>query len=114
MLLKDLESAIRTTLLELFNLMWIRETAPDSWKVARVIPILKPGKSPLGSFGPVSLTSCLCKEVEKMVDSRLQGQCEQARVLSDYVTGLEQGCYIIWMLCLKWSHALNMEAYVGI
>ena len=92
MMLKNLGPAGRMALLELFNDTWISETLPDSWKLGRVIPVLKPGKTPLclESFRPVCLTSCLCKLMEIMVNSRLQWWCEHTKVLSDYMTGFRQ------------------------
>lgn len=60
-------------LLSIYNRIWIEGTFPSSWGVAVVIPIPKPGKdhSLPTNFRPISLTSCVCKLFEKMVNSRL-------------------------------------------
>ena len=46
---------------------------PDSWRVATIIPIPKPGKNSLypSNYRPIALTSCLCKTMERMVNKRL-------------------------------------------
>ena len=60
-------------LLNIYNKIWTTQDFPDSWRLATVIPIPKPGKdhSDAGSYRPISLTSCLCKLMEKMVNRRL-------------------------------------------
>lgn len=72
--LGQLQSRIqnRLALLKILNQLVIRPSPPD-WKTATIIPILKPGKPPHlpGSYCPISLTSCLGKVMEKMVNNRL-------------------------------------------
>ena len=60
-------------LLALYNLIWCTGDFPSSWKVAVVLPIPKPGKDHLQAtnYRPISLTSCICKVLEKMVNIRL-------------------------------------------
>ena len=71
-------------LLALFNWIFREGTVPECWKEAIIIPIPKPGKdaaSP-GNYRPISLTSCLCKLLEKMVNFRLMWFLEKENVLS--------------------------------
>ena len=46
---------------------------PESWKLVTIILIPKPGKNNLyaSNYRPISLTSCLCKTMERMVNKRL-------------------------------------------
>ena len=57
-------------LLKIFNGIWINGTFPESWKIATIIPISKPGKddSNAANYCPIALTSCLCKTVEHIVN----------------------------------------------
>ena len=72
-MLRRLPAVALEALLATFNFIWETGTFPAAWREATVIPILKPGKS--GSdpqhFRPISLTSSLCKLMEKLVNVRL-------------------------------------------
>ena len=59
-------------LLAVFNSLWESGVFPDAWREATVIPILKPGKSGLDPlhYRPISLTSSLCKLMERMANVR--------------------------------------------
>lgn len=49
-----------------------------SWKQAISVPILKPGKDPTSSFyRPIAMTSCLCKIMKSMINSRLMWYFEK-------------------------------------
>lgn len=91
-MLKNLGPTGTTILLDIYNNLWMQEIVPESWKFARIIPILKPAKTPLSleSFRPISLTSCLCKVMEKMIDARLQWWCNRTGVFSNYLTGFRK------------------------
>jgi hypothetical protein len=54
--------------------IWSKGNFPKEWSIATVIPILKPGKNPTNaeSYRPISLTSCLCKVLEMIVNKRLE------------------------------------------
>ncbi|KAM7284843.1 hypothetical protein ISCGN_001937 [Ixodes scapularis] len=58
-------------------------TIPDSWKLSWVCPIPKPGKKPdcASNMRPISLTSVLCKLMERMVLARIDWIIEQKREL---------------------------------
>ena len=60
-------------LLGIINRIWRKGEFPKDWKLAQIIPILKPGKEAqnVSSYRPISLLSCLSKLVEKMVCNRL-------------------------------------------
>ena len=62
-------------ILLLINKTWQSGKLPKSWKTAKVTPILKNGK-PAGnpqSYRPISLTSCLGKVAERMVQGFTTG-----------------------------------------
>lgn len=65
--LTHLGERARCLLLDFYNKSWDSGTIPNEWKVARVLPILKPGKSPLdiNSYRPIALSSCIGKIMEK-------------------------------------------------
>lgn len=72
-MLKALSEHSLNAVLKLFNYLWTHDEFPDNWREATVVPIAKPGKSGLdpGHYRAISLTSCLCKVMERMVNSRL-------------------------------------------
>ena len=72
-ILRHLPRESLTVLLTIFNGIWTTQTFPESWRLATVIPIPKPGKdhTNASNYRPISLTSCICKLMEKMVNRRL-------------------------------------------
>ena len=67
--LRHLHPTAMVFLLSFFNLIYTSELFPDLWYQSIVIPIPNPGKdhSLPGNFRPISLTSCLCKLLERMM-----------------------------------------------
>ena len=72
-LLKHLPRDSLMVLLYIFNDIWASGEIPECWNEATVIPIPKPGKDPKNSsnYCPISLTSCLCKTMERMINTIL-------------------------------------------
>lgn len=66
---------------------------PISWKLAKLAALLKPGKSlmALESFRPVSLTNCISKIMEKMINERLMYWIETQHVLPGNISGFRRG-----------------------
>ena len=64
---------LRTALLCLYNKIFLEQHFPLDWNTALVLPILKPRKEPSHcvNYRPICLTSCLCKLLEKVINSRL-------------------------------------------
>ena len=76
-MLKNLSPKNRIHLLHLFNSLYANSFVPDSWKIAIIIPLLKPGKpaNEASSYRPISLTFCLRKLFERLVTNRLRWVC---------------------------------------
>ena len=72
-MLKHLPLKSLQTLLDIFNNMWETGKFPESWELATIIPIPKPGKDHTEptNYRPIALTSCLCKTLERMINARL-------------------------------------------
>lgn len=91
-LIKNLPMSGLRWLLALYNYMWEKELFPNSWRLATVIPIPKPGKDPTvpSNYRPISLTCNLCKIWEKMVNTRLRWSLESKGWISQYQSGFRQ------------------------
>ena len=82
-LLKHLPEDTLKILKEILNKIWISADFPQQWRAAKVIPIPKPNKDhtdPL-SYQPIAVTSCLCKVLERMINTRLIWYLEKYRIL---------------------------------
>ena len=68
-------------LLQLFNDGWRTGTAPQVWREAIMIPILKRGKdkSKAESYRPISLISCVGKLMERLINTRLVWYLEEKK-----------------------------------
>lgn len=79
-------------LLSLYNQIWIEGKYPESWRQAVIIPILKPGKDPKkpSSYRPISLTCCLSKIMEKMINLRLVWYLENKNLLANCQMGFRK------------------------
>ena len=92
-LLKHLPRDSLMVLLDIFNDIWASGEIPECWKEATVIPIPKPGrdsKNP-SNYRPISLTSCLCKSMERMINARLVWFLEKNNILTKYQSGFRKG-----------------------
>ena len=69
-MLKAVPEIALAYILKVFNLVWDQCYFHDKWRIATIIPIPKPGKdhSNPSNYRPISLTSCLCKTLEKMIN----------------------------------------------
>ena len=88
-----LGSTAKTILLRFINRTWRESQLPSAWRTARISPVLKKGK-PAGdpqSYRPISLTSCIGKLAERMVNSRLYWWLENNRLLQNTQAGFRKG-----------------------
>ena len=80
-------------LLYLINKSWQTGAVPKSWKHSIITPILKKDKPPeeMKSYRPISLTSCICKVAERMINSRLYWWMENSGLLNAHQAGFRSG-----------------------
>ena len=91
-MISNLGMMAQTTLLMFINRTWKEGKIPTQWRTARVTPILKKGK-PAGkpsSYRPISLTSCLGKMAERMVNNRLYYWLESNKILHNAQAGFRR------------------------
>ena len=88
-MLKHLPDNALLTLLHIFNDIWTTGVFPESWRLATVIPIPKPGidHTEPTNYRPIALTSCLCKTLERMINKRLDWYLESNDLVSPIQSG---------------------------
>lgn len=91
-MITHLDVNAKNYLLGFYNNIWKNKVLPDNWRKALVIPILKPGKdsSNKNNYRPISLTNCLCKVLERMVNKRLVWFLEENNVLDINQSGFRR------------------------
>jgi hypothetical protein len=80
---------------------------PDAWREPTVIPVPKSSRdrSLVTSYRPMSLTSCLCKAVEHMVNHQLVRVLEIQNLLSNAQCGF-------WHHRSTLDHLVNLEYHI--
>lgn len=80
-MLRNLDEQQKEKLLHELNTVWTSCHLPDNWRHSVVHAIPKPGKPTdrLSNLRPISLTSTLCKLLERMVLSRLNHHLEYVK-----------------------------------
>ncbi|XP_044596671.1 uncharacterized protein LOC123273332 [Cotesia glomerata] len=91
-LIKNLPVRGLCYLLDLFNLIWIKQQFPQKWKEAIIVPILKPNKIPSNckSYRPIALTCNISKLMEKILSKRLKWYAEANNIISPQQYGFRQ------------------------
>lgn len=74
--LKHLGPIAIAKLTDIFNYSWLHNDIPPAWKLAHIVPILKPNKPPTdpSSYRPISLLSTISKTFEKLLLKRISPQ----------------------------------------
>ena len=90
--LKHLHRHALTILLAFYNKIWTESKLPDDWHHAIILPLLKPNKNAASpdSYRPISLTSTICKVMERLVTNRLQWYIEKNNLLSKNQSGFRK------------------------
>ncbi|KAG0416801.1 hypothetical protein HPB47_006115 [Ixodes persulcatus] len=90
--LRNLPEEAKQKLLDSYNEVWNSVVLPRQWKLSWVTPIPKPGKiqDRIENLRPVSLTSNICKTMEKIVLRRLQWYLETHNKLDPRQTGFRE------------------------
>lgn len=92
-LLKHLGPKAISLLLDIFNASFQSASISQMWRDAIIIPLLKADKSPseLGSYRPISLTSCVGKLLESKITERLYAFAESRALFSSRQAGFRKG-----------------------
>ena len=83
--LKHLPKKSLDYLLTIFNDIWMNGTFPESWKIATIIPIPKPGKD--NTNPSIAPTSCHCKTMECIVNRRLVWYLKSNKLITNTQCG---------------------------
>ena len=106
-LIRHLPGETLKLLLGLYNKIWTQGAFPDTWRLATVVPIPKPGKDHRdpSNYRPIALTSCLCKLMEKLVNKRLMWFLETTNFLSDIQCGFRRNHSTM-------DHLVRLETFI--
>ena len=88
-MLRELRLNAKLFLLCMYNRIWVEHNLPLIWLEAVIIPLPKAGKdlSKACNYRPISLTSCLCKVFERMINRRLMWTLETRNLLTNVQCG---------------------------
>jgi hypothetical protein len=88
-MLANLSPDNREHMRHLFNILLLNGFAPQDWREAIIVPILKPSKQPTNplSYRPISLTSCISKIMESILNTRLNWHLETRNLLQPNQSG---------------------------
>ena len=91
-IIKNLNYKSKIFLLKFYNKLWEINILPEAFTHAIVISIAKDGKDSKlpENYRPISLTNCLCKLMERMINKRLVWFCEANNILSNYQSGFRK------------------------
>lgn len=91
-LLKHLSSRTLTHLANILNKCMDLQYFPSTWKCAKVVPILKPGKDPTSpsSYRPISLLSSISKIFERLILNRVLEHIEMNRIIPNEQFGFRK------------------------
>ena len=92
LLLKHCADALARPLHVIFVRSLSEGTVPEAWKQSTIVPIFKKGNryEPL-NYRPVSLTSVVCKTMERLVTKHISDYLEEHSLLSDHQFGFRSG-----------------------
>ena len=79
--------------MSLINKSWLKGELPKAWRIAIIKPLLKKGKpaDEVSSYRPVSLTSCIGKLAERMINARLYWWLESNKIVNSHQAGFRVG-----------------------
>ncbi|KAK3772626.1 hypothetical protein RRG08_006757 [Elysia crispata] len=82
-MLKHMGAKAKSKLIGLYSNSWKEGIVPQKWREAVMVPIYKKGKerSKTTSYRPISLTSCVGKLMERLINSRLVWHLEKRNIL---------------------------------
>ena len=88
-LIKMAHHTYRNLLLNLYNRIFSERVYPNHWRLAIVLGFPKPGKDPLdvNCKRPISLTQCMAKVMERIINTRLVWFLESNNLISEIQSG---------------------------
>ena len=91
-MIKHSHHTLKQQLLHLYNKIFMTGQFPTDWSSAIIIPIPKPGKDHTdpNNYRPISLTNCLCKLLEKIINHRLVWFLENNKLINKYQFGFRK------------------------
>ena len=91
----------------MFNIFWVNSYFPNQWKNATIIPIARPNKDNLdpNNYGPIALTSFVCKIFETMINERLIQYLEHNELIANIQCGFRSNRSIL-------SHLIRLDTYI--
>ena len=95
-MLLNTASSIAQPVTQLFNTTLRLDWLPNQWKTSMVVPIAKSSaKSDPGNYRPISLTSILCKLIEKHICGLIELHLSTFHPLSDHQWGFRASRSIV-------------------
>lgn len=88
MMIKNLTEGYKKEIEKLFNEIWRTKEIPKEWKKATVIFLDKTNKK---SLRPISLTDCMGKLMERVVNRRLTEWAESNNIIDEGQNGFRKG-----------------------
>ena len=91
-LLQHLRPSAKQILLQIYNASWDSASAPQAWREATMVPIHKKGKdgTKADNYRPISLTSCVGKLMERLINTRLTWHLEKKEIITPKQAGFRQ------------------------
>ena len=110
-LLKEIAESIAKPLCIIFNQSVNSKSVPIDWKNAMISAIFKKGnKSVAKNYRPVSLTSVVCKTLEKILRQHITDHMKTNNLFSDkqygFIAGRSTGLQLLEVID-KWTEALD-------
>ena len=117
-MMKEAGQGLVGPLVSLFNASLRLRQVPDEWRKAIIKPIFKGGKKDRrdpSSYRPISLTSCVARTMEKLLNARIFEYLKQNLLLyqHQYQSGFQQNHSTVTQLCFlvhQWHMALEEGA----
>jgi len=106
-MLKHLPDNTCQLLLDTINSIWTTDSFPIHWREATILPFPKPGKPTTdpSSYRPIALTSCLCKTMERMINSRLIWHLDTNNSINIFQSGFRKNRSTN-------DHLVRLETYI--
>lgn len=92
-MIKNLPITAKRYIQKIFNQIFDDGKYPKKWKLSLIIPILKQGKdsSQPNSYRPISLTCCIGKVLERIINNRLQWWLDRNKLIDLCQVGFRKG-----------------------